>query len=87
MSLQHTNGLTWRSHYYILEVEVARWGLWELTITSTRNDSCWEWTATFPNWEDETGKHYQGASFSGRKRTKKEAKMAAENKAAHTLLG
>lgn len=87
MSSHGTNSPTWRSHYYTLEVSVAKWGCWELTVTSTRNGSCWEWTATLPNWEDEAGKQYQGASISGCERTKEEAKKAAENKAAHTLLG
>ena len=87
MSSQGANCPIWRSHYYTLQVEVAKLGRWELTVTSTQNGSCWEWTAVSPDWKDDAGKQYQGASFAGCEQTKREAKRAAETKATHTLLG
>ena len=87
MSSRGGNCPIWRSRYYTMEVEVAKLGRWELTVASTPNGSYWEWTATFPDWEDDAGKQYQGASFAGSEQTKREAKKAAEIKATHTLLG
>ena len=82
---EDTYGPAW--HASRLAAESAKFGHWELAVTPIQSGTCWEWTATLPDWEDETGKQYQGASFKGRTSTKADAKKEAQNKAARTLLG
>ena len=82
---EDTYGPGW--HASQLAAESEKFGHWELVVTPIQNGSCWEWTATFPDREDETGKQYQGASFKGRASTKEAAKKEAHDKAARTLLG
>lgn len=67
--------------------ERAKFGHWELAIQPTEDGNSWEWTATLPDWEDDNGKQYQGASFKGRSPTKDDAKADAKQKASTTLLG
>ena len=76
---------TW--HSPPLSPESAMFGHWELSVIPVQNGSYWEWTATLPDWEDETGKLFKGASFKGRALTKEDAKQEAVYQAKHALVG
>lgn len=82
---QNAGDPVWHTPY--TAAERAKFGHWELAVQPTEDGNSWEWTATLPDWEDDDGKQYQGASFKGRSPTKDDAKAAAKQKASTTLLG